>query len=427
MSDVVRALGLDTDATSHSPGPIFYSDDMIRERDREGDRERDREREGEREREGGREMGQSVASMEGVIQEEAWEDHLRSQLLERSLSFDGMDLATLPPLGHQVTARVGSAGGVSVGTALSQLDRSGRIMTSRRGSGVLSVSPGVPLSSATAIAARLQQGQEGREEKDDGIDLDGSDRDLGDIGRQFRSLMLLGEENKGDHCIDEYLYDASNHTGGTMSPSDGEFMEHGSLLFSGSLSASPDFTEGKQDNCHDMTPQIVQRDGRILLRASNFDFGSENDEGVRGREDRGNASKDTSDARAGEVDFEGGTGGDRKGEGGGRGGAGGGGGEGDEGTSLDWKLPLGSFDSIPGAGSDFSNEEDGPLLEDVDINNGLGEDYDGPDNMEMQQAILSSIADSEGGDPRSASRHGSGDARATMLRLRELVVSCNLT
>ena len=206
-----------------------------------------------------------------------------------------------------------------------------------------------------------------------------------------------------------------------MSPADGEFIEHGSLLFSGSLRASPDFTEGKQDNCHDMTPQIVQRDGRMLLRAIHVDCGSENDDGVRGRDDRGYISRNTADATASETDFEGGTGGDRKGEGGR-----GGGGECDEGLSLDWKLPLGSFDSMPGGGSDFSNEEEASLLEDLDINNGLGEDYEGPDNMELQQAILSSIIDSEE-DPRSGSKHGTGDASTTMLRLRELVVSRNWT
>ena len=157
----------------------------------------------------------------------------------------------------------------------------------------------------------------------------------------------------------------------------------------------------------------------FFIRGLNVVFlDDENDDG-RGRDDRGSVSKDTGDATAGETDFEGG--GDRKGEGG----RGDGRGECDEGMSLDWKLPLGSFDSMPGAGSDFSNEEEASLLEDLDINNGLGDDYEGPDNMELQQAILSSIIDSEE-SPRSGLKHGS-DASSTMLRLRELVVSCYLT
>jgi hypothetical protein len=435
---------METEGHSSSPGPIFYTE------------ERERERERVIRREGGRSG-----------EDEAWEDHLRSQLLEQT-TYDGSprnaDLATSPPLGSQPAVRVGSAGGVSVGSVLSQLDRSGRLATSRRGSGVLLIPPGVPLSSAVAIAARLQQGQEGQEEKEDGGDLDGGDQDLGEIGRQFRSLMLQDEEGKGNHFNDDYRFNLSNNTGGTMSPVEGIF-EGDHFYLDDSLRASLDYSvkssEGKRDrDCsHDTTPQIVQREGRALresleAESEGDELEEKEDERVkereteREREAQRRGQKDyTGDAgmmglgiagieRKGTGSFEGmvgigGRGGDvgDSGDRGQRGGGGGGGGGGAEDSeNAGFKIPLNtsSFDSMLGGGSDHSNSnEDIQSLVDIDCNNDTSDDLEGPDNVELQQAILRSIIDS-GDDPRSGSHYRTEDAYVSLPRLKSILVDLAL-
>jgi hypothetical protein len=436
IGDIARALDLETEGLSTSPGPIFYNE------------ERERERERVIRREGGRSG-----------EDEAWEDHLRSQLLEQSITYDGSpraDLATPPPLGSQPAVRVGSAGGVSVGSVLSQLDRSGRLATSRRGSGVLLIPPGVPLSSAVAIAARLQQGQEGQEEKEDGGDLDGGDQDLGEIGRQFRSLMLQ-DEGKGNHFNDDYRFNLSNNTGGTMSPVEGIF-EGDHFYLEDSLRASLDYSvkssEGKRDRdySHDTTPQIVQREGRVLRESLEVEnegdeLGEKEDERVtdREKEAQGRGQRDyTGDAgmkglgiagiekkRTDSVEgmVVGGESSDRGGERGGAGAVGGaGGGRGEDSENAGFKIPLNtsSFDSLLGGGSDHSNSnEDVQSLVDIDCNNDMGDDFEGPDNVELQQAILRSIIDSVD-DPRSGSHYRAEDAYVSLPRLKAILVDLAL-
>ena len=104
----------------------------------------------------------------------------------------------------------------------------------------------------------------------------------------------------------------------------------------------------------------------------------------------------------------------------------GGGGGGDDSENAGFKIPLNtrSFDSLLGGGSDHSNSisnEDIQSLVDIDCDTDMGDDLEGPENVELQQAILRSIIDS-GDDPRSGSHYRTEDAYVSLHRLKAILV-----
>ena len=299
-----------------------------------GERERDRDRDRER-------NASDLRSRERIrsnVQEdtEAWEEHMRFQSLEQTISFDGAGHLlddgtnlTLPPLHSHPhsfpTGRVGSAGGIGTnGGLVPQLP----VMRGERGSGARAGSaqwssgvitvPGVPLSSAAAIAlisARQQQEQgqndgerngdgedgdrDGGEAEEEEDDYDCDDRDMSActndaiaIEHRFRALRITrslqgdrgghgdgmergeeGGDSIGNHSNEECRYDLIDHTGGSVSPftlfDDLQMLGDGVMdSLDASLLASPDTSlngvqgDDRGEPTHTLTPQIVQRDGR---------------------------------------------------------------------------------------------------------------------------------------------------------------------
>ena len=362
------------------------------------------------------------------VEELAWEENLRSELLEQSITFDAIsntDSATLQPQ----SARLGSAGALSTGTVLSQLDRSGRIISSRRESGVLGTTPGVPSSASVAITALLQPDNEEKDNENE------SKRDI-DLGVQFRSLLLAAEDNVGNHGSDDCRFYLPNHTGGTVTPMEGVYGYTENSSFDVSLRASPDMSmmgmEGRKDYSYDCTPQIVQREGRILRSHTS---GSENTEvgGLVLGPDLGLGFVERdSDGEKGVGGGGGVMGSERSIDGGGVGGVrrkkDDTGKDGEEGQNTPWKpiLRSTSFDSIQQDSDDSMCDDDDDfdndsiLEEDTDLDPDM--EFDFHNNMGLQQAILSSIADS-GDDPNSQSKVFIMGLGVTLSRLRCMVVS----
>lgn len=366
-----------------------------------------------------------------VLPEEelAWEENLRSELQEQSITFDAVshtDSATLQPQ----SARLGSAGTLSTGTVLSQLDRSGRMISSRRESGTLGITPGVPSSASVAITA-LQQPD--HEENDN----ENESKRVIDLGVQFRSLLLAAEDNVGNHGNDDFRFYLPNHTGGTVTPMEGVYGYTENSSFDVSLRASPDMSmmgvEGKRDYSYDSTPQIVQREGRILRSHTS---GSENTEvgglvlgpelglGFVERDSDGEKGVGLGDiirviGSERSIDGEGVGGLRRKKEDTGK--------DGEEGQITPWKpiLPSTSFDSIHRDSDDSMCDDDdfdndSILEDDTDLDPDM--EFDFHNKMGLQQAILSSIADS-GDDPNSQSKVFIMGLGVTLSRLRCMVVS----
>jgi hypothetical protein len=364
------------------------------------------------------------------VEELAWEENLRSELLEQSITFDAVshtDSATLQPQ----SARLGSAGALSTGTVLSQLDRSGRIISSRRESGALGTTPGVPSSASVAITALLQPDNEEKDNENE------SKRDI-DLGVQFRSLLLAAEDNVGNHGSDDCRFYLPNHTGGTVTPMEGVYGYTENSSFDVSLRASPDMSmmgvEGRKDYSYDCTPQIVQREGRILRSHTS---GSENTEVgglVLGPDlGLGFVERDSDGEKGVGVGGVGGViAGERSIDGGGVGGVRrkkeDTGKDDEEGQITPWKpiLRSTSFDSIQQDSDDSMCDDDDDfdndsfLEEDMDLDPDM--EFDFHNNMGLQQAILSSIADS-GDDPSSQSKVFIMGLGVTLSRLRCMVVS----
>ena len=452
---------IDSAATelSTSPTPICRSDERVinsitneRNNERISDimtattttnlitriRENDLEMEG-RERDTNDRRGGEIGRGDVETDAHAWEEHMRFQSLEQTISFDGANLledtiaATFHPTHANPnsfsTGRVGSAGAIGLnGGLISQqpvirVERGSvqRTGSGRWGSGVPTV-PGVPLSSAAAIAMisarhQLEQGQDNTEgddgdggEEEDG-DVDGDDRDMSAgtndaiaIEHRFRALRITralqgdtdeGEEEGGsigNHSNEEYRYDLIDHTGGSVSPftlfDDLQMLGDGVMdSLDASLLASPDsstingvYGDDRRECTNDLTPQLVQRDGRMNRGALN-NTGSTDDLHNRLEQDGDSANDSDDSASAAES------------------------------KSL---LGLGSFDGMLD-GSDFSYEdrdsddrddldngqEAGSVYgENTDGNESVGEesddgDGDGDDDMELQRAILRSIGESD--------------------------------
>ena len=358
------------------------------------------------------------------VEELAWEENLRSELLEQSITYDNVLHATDSAILQPQSARLGSAGALSTGTVSSQVDRSGRIISSRRESGTLGITPGVPSSANAAITALQQHENENGalNDNEDENETENENKTDIDLGVQFRTLLLAAEDNVDNHSTDDCrFYPNRNHTGGTVTPMEGVYAYNENSSFDVSLRASPDMSmmglEGKKDYSYDCTPQIVQREGRILRSHTS---GSENTEigGLVLGPDLGFADRD--------VDVD-------------RGGGGGGGGrrrkddgkdtakESEDGQTIPWKpiLPSTSFDSFhsrdsDGSMSDEDFDDDSFLEEGADLDPDM--EFDFYNNMGLQQAILSSIVDT-GDDPSSQSKVFIMGFGVTLSRLRCLVVS----
>ena len=464
---------IDSAATelSTSPTPICRSDERVinsitneRNNERISDimtattttnlitriRENDLEMEG-RERDTNDRRGGEIGRGDVETDAHAWEEHMRFQSLEQTISFDGANLledtiaATFHPTHANPnsfsTGRVGSAGAIGLnGGLISQqpvirVERGSvqRTGSGRWGSGVPTV-PGVPLSSAAAIAMisarhQLEQGQDNTEgddgdggEEEDG-DVDGDDRDMSAgtndaiaIEHRFRALRitraLQGDTDEreeeggsiGNHSNEEYRYDLIDHTGGSVSPftlfDDLQMLGDGVMdSLDASLLASPDsstingvYGDDGRERTNDLTPQFVQRDGRVNRGALN-NTGSTDD--LHNRLEQDGDSADDSDDSASAA----------------------------ESKSL---LGLGSFDGMLD-GSDFSYEDrDSDDRDDLDGGQEAGSVYgentdgdknngnisrneydgnesveeesydgDGDDDMELQRAILRSIGESD--------------------------------
>ena len=357
------------------------------------------------------------------VEELAWEENLRSELLEQSMTYDNISHATDSAILQPQSARLGSAGALSTGTVSSQVDRSGRIISSRRESGTLGITPGVPSSANAAITALQQHENENGGLNDNENETENENKTDIDLGVQFRTLLLAAEDNVDNHGSDDCRFYPNRYhtggTGGTVTPMEGVYGYNENSSFDVSLRASPDMSmmglEGKKDYSYDCTPQIVQREGRILRSHTS---GSENTEigGLVLGPDLGFADRDV------DVDRGGGGGGKRRKDDGKDTGK-----DSEDGTIIPWKpiLPSTSFDSFHSRDSDGSMSD-----EDFDDDSFLGDvadldpdmEFDFYNNMGLQQAILSSIVDS-GDDPSSQSKVFIMGFGVTLSRLRCLVVS----
>ena len=384
----------------------------------------------------------------------AWEERMRFQSLEQTITFDGANLledniaATFQPTHanpHSFpTGRVGSAGAIGTNGGLipqqpvTRVERSlaPRAGSARWGSGVPTV-PGVPLSSAAAIAMisarhQLEQGQDsaegnggdgGNEEDGDGdgdADGDGDDRDMSAgtndaiaIEHRFRALRitraLQGDTDEreeeggsiGNHSNEEYRYDLIDHTGGSVSPftlfDDLQMLGDGVMdSLDASLLASPDsstmnglYGDDKRERTNDLTPQFVQRDGRMNRGALN-NTGSTDDLHNRMEQD-GDSGSDDSASAAGSKSF----------------------------------LGLGSFDGMLD-GSDFSNEgRDSDDRDDLEGEGGEGVGSVFGENTDGDESFCRNVNDkneneSEGEESEDGDGDGDGDMELQRAILRSI-------
>ena len=382
---------------------------------------RDRDRNGDRDR---------VVTERTVVEVEelAWEENLRSELLEQSMTYDNVSHATDSAILQPQSARLGSAGALSTGTGSSQVDRSGRIISSRRESGTLGITPGVPSSANAAITALQQHDNENGGVDDNENETENENKTDIDLGIQFRTLLLAAGDNVDNNGSDDCrFFPNSNHTGGTggtVTPMEGVYGYNENSSFDVSLRASPDMSmmglEGKKDYSYDCTPQIVQREGRILRSHTS---GSENTEigGLVLGPDLGFADRDIDVDRGGAEGGVGGGGGRKRKDDGREIGK-----DSEDGQIIPWKpiLPSTSFDSFnrdsDGSMSDEDFDDDSFLEDGTDLDPDM--EFDFYNNMGLQQAILSSIVDT-GDDPSSQSKVFVMGFGVTLSRLRCLVVS----